>query len=167
MTGVQTCALPIWLRKSRHGRAQVGLLASSGAKRIKSHGVQVTGTLDIENWLLRLEDDIRSSAYLEHAATESQIHGLELDWTCVCWGADLRHDSASWQFKKLHGNAWMNEDNARNQILQLNKYHILLSRAREGMVVWVPPGDESDATRQPGFYDGTFEYLKACGIPEL
>ncbi len=156
-----------WLRKKREGQARVGLIASSGAKRIKCHGIELTNSLDLENWLLRLDDDLRSSSFLESAATATKVYGLELDWACVCWGADLRHDSAGWQFKKLRGTTWSNEDKPLDQILTLNKYHILLSRAREGQVIWIPPGEENDSTRLPRYYDDTAEYLKACGIPEL
>jgi len=100
-------------------------------------------------------------------ATEFHIQGLELDWTCVTWDADFRYSSAGWIHKSFRGNRWQNINSLDRQRYLKNAYRVLLTRARQGMVIVVPPGDANDPTRSPGYYDATFEYLKGVGVPEL
>lgn len=156
-----------WLRERQRGSRRVGLTASSGAGRIKAHGLGVKSQLDEVNWFLNPPDDVRSSFYLEDVATEFSIQGLELDWTCLCWGADLRFVSGSWEYKRFRGTRWQNVKQERTREYVLNKYRVLLTRAREGMVIWVPPGSRQDHTRLPEFYDSTADYLSQCGIREM
>ncbi|MDQ6756193.1 MAG: DUF2075 domain-containing protein, partial [Bacteroidota bacterium] len=108
-----------------------------------------------------------SSYYLEVTATEFAIQGLELDWAGVCWDCDLRRSSNDWQFKNFSGTTWSNVKQPKDRQYLLNKYRVLLTRAREGLIVWVPTGDKDDATRLPEFYDPIFEYLKCCGLTEI
>jgi DUF2075 family protein len=122
---------------------------------------------DPVQWFLNGKDDTRSSYYLEDAATEFQIQGLEVDWAVVTWDGDLRFKDSSWGFHDFRGAKWQNVKNAENQRYLKNAYRVLLTRARQGMVIFVPEGEERDHTRPPAFYDSTFQYLIDFGIPEL
>lgn len=156
-----------WLKERQRGTRRIGMIASSGERRLKPYGFDVTRKLDVENWFLNPKGDVRSSYALEDVATEFGIQGLELDWTCVCWGADLQRRQGKWVYRAFRGTKWQNvKDDQRRQYMQ-NKYRVLLTRAREGMVIWIPQGDAEDLTRSAEFYDSTAEYLLECGIPEL
>ena len=110
---------------------------------------------------------MRSSFYLEDPATEFDIQGLELDWVGVCWDGDFRAVNGHWNFHKFRGTDWQNVNSASQQIFLANAYRVLLTRARQGMVVYIPSGDHADPTRLPEFYDGTVNFLKACGLTLL
>jgi DUF2075 family protein len=103
---------------------------------------------------------------MEDAATEFQIQGLELDWICITWDGDLRSDSNTWLYHSFRGDGWMKIHKDQRKRYLLNAYRVLLTRARQGMVIFVPPGDPSDATRMPEFYDGTYQYLRGLGLME-
>jgi hypothetical protein len=156
-----------WLREQEKGTKRFGLIASSGALRLKPYGINVKEEVDEAMWFLNDETDIRSSYYLEIVATEYKIQGLELDWTCVCWDADLRRNKNEWDFKNFSGTEWNQTKNVAEQQFLLNTYRVLLTRAREGIIVFLPTGDEKDGTRLPEFYDPIFEYLKSCGMDEI
>ena len=119
------------------------------------------------HWFLNEKEDTRSSYYLEDAATEFQVQGLELDWACVTWDGDLRFAGSRWSYHDFRGDRWCNVANLDNQRYLCNAYRVLLTRARQGMVIFVPPGESTDPTRSPEFYDSTFNYLTELGIPEL
>lgn len=119
------------------------------------------------HWFLNEKEDTRSSYYLEDAATEFQVQGLELDWACVTWDGDLRFTGTDWSFHDFRGTKWCNIANTDNQRYLRNAYRVILTRARQGMVLFVPPGDPNDPTRSPKFYDNTFHYLTELGIPTL
>ena len=154
-----------WVRRQARGSEQYGLVASSSAQRLKPHAIDVRVKASPIQWFLGEANDTRSSYYLEDAATEFQVQGLELDWICVTWDADLRlRRPGSWQFKSFRGKRWENVNDANRQRYLLNAYRVLLTRARQGMVIFVPPGDVNDPTRAPEFYDGTFEYLQELGL---
>ncbi|MEA4811123.1 MAG: DNA/RNA helicase domain-containing protein [Anaerolineaceae bacterium] len=149
------------------GTERFGIVASSGAKRIRSVGVWVQSKIEAENWFLNGPEDVRSSYFLEDAATEFDIQGLELDWTIMCWDANLRFTKNHFDYYAFKGSKW-NSINIKESILYLkNSYRVLLTRARQGMVVFIPHGDASDKTRQSDFYDGTFRYLKDIGLREI
>ena len=156
-----------WLRKVARGTERYGLLASSGGYRLKPFGINVQIKIDVPNWLLNNKEDIRSSYFLEDVATEFDIQGLELDWTCVSWDADFRYVESSWQAKSFKGTSWQSVNDDRRKLYLKNTYRVLLTRARQGMVIFVPNGTEEDQTRKPGFYDGTYEYLKKIGFDEI
>lgn len=156
-----------WIRCRARGSERFGLLASSKAMRLKPHTVDVRIDVNPVHYFLNDRDDVRSSYYLEDAATEFQVQGLELDWTCVTWDADLRFDGKAWSYHDFRGSSWNNIRNVDNRNYLRNAYRVLLTRARQGMVVFVPPGSKNDPTRSPAFYDSTFEYLKGLGIPEI
>lgn len=156
-----------WIRSRARGTERFGLVASSKAQRLKPHAIDIRVDVDPVHWFLNDKDDTRSSYYLEDAATEFQVQGLELDWTCVTWDGDLRFDGARWSFHDFRGDRWTNIANVDNRRYLLNAYRVLLTRARQGMIIFVPPGDPRDPTRSPAFYDPTFQYLSELGIPEL
>ena len=140
-------------------------MASSGALRLRPHGIHIKSSIDPKNWFLNSKDDVRSSYCLEEAATEFDIQGLELDWTCVAWDADFRFHNENWIYKKFRGSIWQNvNDKTRRQYLK-NAYRVLLTRARQGMIIFIPEGNDEDLTRKCDFYDQTYNYLRAIGLP--
>ncbi len=152
-------------------KGRYGIIASSGARRLRPHGIIVQESPRVEEWFLNPINDIRSSNFLELAMTEFSIQGLELDWTCVCWDADLRVINNEWKYFEFKGTKWnkigiSEAAEVRKQYL-LNKYRVLLTRARVGMVIFIPEGNNEDETRKSELYDETFEYLKSCGIVVL
>lgn len=153
-----------WIRSHARGSERFGLVASSKALRLKPHAVDVRVTINPVHWFLNDDMDVRSSFYLEDPATEFQVQGLELDWVCVNWDADLRLTPSGWNYHSFIGNKWQSVRKDELKHYLLNAYRVLLTRARQGMVIFVPPGDSSDHTRPPSFYDHTFNYLKEIGI---
>jgi len=156
-----------WLRKQARGSERVGLVASSGASRLKPLGINVHEKIGATHWFLNGKDDVRSSHYLEDPATEFDIQGLELDWVGVCWDADFRSVDGKWAFHRFTGTKWQNMNDDNRRIYLTNAYRVLLTRARQGMVIYIPKGDSSDATRPPAFYDGTASFLLECGLTFL
>lgn len=156
-----------WLRANCSGSRRMGMVASSGARRIRPYGLDVKNEFEASNWFLNSKNDVRSSSFLEVAATEFGIQGLELDWVGLCWDADLRRTDGEWDFRNFSGTKWQNVSSKNDQTFILNTYRVLLTRAREGMVIWIPPGENGDETRLPEFYDTVFEYLKSCGLLEI
>ncbi len=167
-----------WLRKQARGTQQTGILVTKVAARFKPLAVHILAQ-DEDNavhWFLEDKTDIRSSNYLEDAATEIQVQGLELDYACVLWDADMRYENGAWNFYKFNGkNKWNPENNKENQKYMLNAYRVLLTRARQGIIICIPKGNSrltlegfpEDPTRLPEFYDGTYKYLKSLGIIEI
>jgi Schlafen group 3, DNA/RNA helicase domain len=156
-----------WIRSRARGTERYGLVASSKAMRLKPHAIDIRVSVDPVHYFLNERDDTRSSYYLEDAATEFQVQGLELDWVCVTWDGDFRFNGSGWDYHDFRGARWCNISNADNRVYLRNAYRVLLTRARQGMVVFVPPGDTNDPTRSPLFYDSTFNYLRELGIPEI
>jgi hypothetical protein len=156
-----------WVRRQARGKERYGLLASSKAMRLKPHAIEVRLAADPVHYFLSGPDDVRSSFYLEDCATEFQVQGLELDWACVTWDADLRHGPNGWSHHDFRGSRWTNVNSEENRRNLKNAYRVLLTRARQGMAIFVPPGSADDATRPPGFYEATFRYLTSLGLPEL
>ena len=172
-----------WLRRMTRGTQRSGVLVSKTAARFKPLAVDVLepGDENAVHWFLEDKNDIRSSNYLEDAATEIQVQGLELDYTCVLWDADMRCENGEWKYYYFNGKtAWREEtgrtDSSRERRkYMLNAYRVLLTRARIGMVICVPEGNRNktvdgfpeDATRLPEFYDGTYEYFKSIGLYEI
>jgi hypothetical protein len=156
-----------WVREHARGSEQYGLMASSQAMRLKSHAIDVRVSVNPIHWFLGDPPDTRSSYYLEDAATEFQVQGLEVDWACVTWDADLRLVDGGWRYHTFQSHSWKNINQGERQRYLLNAYRVLLTRARQGMAIFVPPGDHRDPTRLPKYYDGTFEYLRGIGVSEL
>ena len=155
-----------WLRDHASGTERYGIVVSSQAERLKPHAIDVKSPMNPIHWFLEGKEDVRSSFYLEDVATEFQIQGLELDWTCITWDADFRYSDSkhTWEHWSFLGNKWQHIKKLDRQIYQKNAYRVLLTRARQGMVIVVPEGDQNDATRKCGFYDSTYMYLKKIGF---
>lgn len=141
-------------------------MVSSQAVRLKPHAIDVRCPLDPIHWFLDEREDVRSSFYLEDAATEFHIQGLELDWVGVVWDGDLRYTKSGWSKHSFVGSRWNRIHNADRQKYLINAYRVLLTRARQGMIIVVPEGDERDPTRDPSFYDSTYEYLSSLGVAQ-
>ena len=162
-----------WLRAHARGSERFGLLASSKAERLKAISINVRYQPNFVHWFLEDDTDIRSSNCLEDTLTEFKVQGLEIDWACVAWDADLRLNKAQnkWEhFQLRSGTKWQNINKPENQSYQINAYRVLLTRARQGMVLVVPNGDNGvppDETRKPEWYDGIYNYLKEIGIKEI
>lgn len=160
-----------WLRQSTLGERRMGLLASSGAKRLRADGLgQVLSATDgqtIAHWYLNSPGDIRSSFALEVPANEYTSQGLEIDFACLCWGGDLIYKDDRWITRSLSGNRWTVLSDSAKRMFVLNSYRVLLSRAREGMVIWVPKGDVEDHTRSPSELDDVADCLLRAGVQRL
>lgn len=153
-----------WLKQQARGTERYGIVVSSQAERLKPYAIDVKTPMDPIHWFLDGKDDVRSSYYLEDVATEFHVQGLELDWACVTWDADFRYSDAGWQHKSFVGDKWNQIKKTERQMYQKNAYRVLLTRARQGMVIVVPEGDKEDPTRSPAFYDPTYEYLQHIGF---
>lgn len=160
-----------WLRAQRRAGERAGLLASSNALRLKPEGLHVKAPVDVCHWFLNGNDDVRASNALEDAATEFDVQGLELDWTGVAWDLNYRRTSSGWQARQFRGTIWQQISATESGIGRAdyvrNAYRVLLTRARQGMIIYVPRGDPTDATRPPAEYDAIADWLAACGIPAL
>lgn len=154
-----------WLKEMSKGTERIGIIASSGAKRLRSEGISVKEKISAADWFLNYDHDTRSSYYLEDIATEFDIQGLEIDYTCVAWDINMYYDE-EWKFQNFIGAKWTNMNESRQNYL-LNSYRVLLTRARQGMVIFIPEVDNSDWTRPKKLYDSTFEYFKSCGFDIL
>ena len=153
-----------WLKEKARGSERYGIVVSSQAQRLKPYAIDVKSPIDPVHWFLDGKEDVRSSYYLEDVATEFHVQGLELDWACVAWDGDFRYSPASWVYKSFKGSKWQNINKPDRRLYLKNAYRVLLTRARQGMVIVVPTGDTDDPTRLPEFYDDTFSYLKLIGF---
>ncbi len=156
-----------WLKNKKRGSERYGLLVSSQAQRLRPLSIDVRCKPDTVHWFLDDISDIRSSLFLEDAASEFDVQGLELDWTCVVWDGDLRREDNHWGNYAFIGNKWQNIRSEERKAFQINAYRVLLTRARQGMIICVPEGNSEDDTRKPQYYDETFDYLRRIGIPEI
>ncbi len=154
-----------WVRDHARASERVGLVASSAAHRLKPHAIDIRVAIDPVHWFLNGDGDPRSSMYLEDAATEFQVQGLELDWACVTWDADLRIAAGRWDYHSFVGSKWHRVRKADRRRYLKNAYRVLLTRARQGMAIFVPEGNREDPTRDPRYYDDTFRYLTGLGLP--
>jgi hypothetical protein len=153
-----------WLKEKARGTERYGIVVSSQAIRLKPYAIDVKSPMDPIHWFLDGKEDIRSSYYLEDVATEFQVQGLELDWACVTWDGDFRYSPEGWQCFSFVGSRWNNINKAERKLYLKNAYRVLLTRARQGMVIVVPEGDDEDHSRKKEYYDETWEYLKEIGI---
>ena len=156
-----------WLRDHARGTERYGIVVSSQAERLKPHAIDVKSPMDPIHWFLDGKEDVRSSYYLEDVATEFHVQGLELDWSCVTWDADFRYVNNDWEHWSFVGDHWNRIKKAERKKYLKNAYRVLLTRARQGMVIVVPEGDPKDPTRKPEYYDPTFEYLAGIGFERL
>ena len=156
-----------WIKEQCRGTTRYGLLASSGALRLKPEGIFVKNDIAVENWFLNGKNDVRSSYYLEDVVTEFDIQGLELDYSIIAWDANLRFINNEWYYYNFVGNRWTNINSEEKRNYLKNSYRVLLTRARQGMAIFVPYGDNQDNTRLSKYYDSIYNYLKSIGITEL
>ena len=156
-----------WVSANCFGSTRYGLLASSGALRLKPEGIFVKNEVSVANWFLNSKEDIRSSYAFEDVVTEFDIQGLELDYSVVAWDADFRFDGNVWTYNKFLGNTWKSINSREKRLYLKNTYRVLLTRARQGMAIFIPKGSDTDPTRKKKYYDGTYDYLKHIGIYEL
>ncbi|MBU2545286.1 DUF2075 domain-containing protein [Patescibacteria group bacterium] len=156
-----------WLEKQARGSERYGMVVSSQAERLKPHAIFVKSPMNPIHWFLDGKEDVRSSYYLEDVATEFDIQGLELDWSCVLWDADFRYTKDGWDYRSFVGSKWNYIKKIERQMYLKNAYRVLLTRARQGMVIVIPPGDLLDPTRNPDFYNPIFDYLQSIGFEEI
>lgn len=158
-----------WIKFNTRGYERSGIVVSKYAKRLRHFGVHVPSNddKDVESWFLNDSDDIRSSNFLEIASTEFDIQGLELDWVLCCWDGDLYYDGNNWIRRTFSGTKWNKINSDLISKYRINAYRVLLTRARQGMIIFVPEGDINDKTRLPEFYDGTYNLLKKIGFKEI
>ena len=155
------------LRQWARGSERIGLVASSNAIRLKPSGIFVKGEIDPTLWFLKGKSDIRSSHYLEDVATEFDVQGLEIDWVGVCWDANFRVEDGKWITYNFSGSKWQSVHDLEKQKYIANSYRVLLTRGRQGIVIFVPDGNDADPTRKKTFYDQTYDFLTICGIGEI
>jgi hypothetical protein len=153
-----------WLKAQARGSERYGIVVSSQAERLKPHAIDVKSPVDPIHWFLDGKEDVRSSYYLEDVVTEFQVQGLEVDWACITWDADFRYANNSWEHYSFVGHRWNRIKKPERQKYLKNAYRVLLTRARQGMVIVVPSGYQEDPTRKPEFYDPIFQYLQEMGF---
>jgi hypothetical protein rflaF_02403 len=172
-----------WFHDKVRGTERTGVLVTKESARFKPLAIHIlpSGDENAVHWFLDDKSDVRSSNYLEDAATEIQVQGLELDYTCLLWDADMRYENGEWRFYRFNGQTkWVEQTGgteSKQELMKymLNAYRVLLTRARAGMVICVPEGNPNknvsgfweDSTRLPEYYDGTYQYLKSLGIEEI
>ena len=156
-----------WLRNQARGSERYGVVVSSSAERLRPDAIHVKAEMNPIHWFLAGKEDVRSSYYMEDVATEFSIQGLELDWACVTWDGDFRYSEKGWGHFSFVGHKWHHVRKPERQTYLKNAYRVLLTRARQGMVIVVPPGDPEDPTRAPQFYNPTYAYLKSIGLQEV
>jgi hypothetical protein len=156
-----------WLKLRARGTERYGIVVSSQALRLKPHAIDVRAPVDPIHWFLDGKEDVRSSYFLEDVATEFHVQGLELDWGCIVWDGDFRYDQTGWQHYSFVGDRWNHVRKADRKLYMKNAYRVLLTRARQGMVIVVPQGDSNDPTRLPEFYDETYAYLRRIGLATI
>jgi DUF2075 family protein len=156
-----------WLKEKARGSERYGIVVSSQAQRLKPYAIDVKSPMNPIHWFLNGKDDVRSSYFLEDVATEFHVQGLELDWACIAWDGDLRYANDGWKTYEFRGSKWLNIKKEERKQYLINAYRVLLTRARQGMIIVVPDGNSEDSTRKPEYYDATFNYLKSLGIPVI
>jgi Uncharacterized conserved protein (DUF2075) len=153
-----------WLRKCAKGTERVGMVGSSGGRRLRPLGIDVKNEIVAEEWFLNGSDDVRSSYYLETVATEFDIQGLEIDYVCLAWDINFYYKSNKWNYQNFSGTSWKEIHGELEKSYLRNAYRVLMTRARQGLIIFVPNGDVNDKTRPNLLYDNTYEFLVSCGF---
>lgn len=156
-----------WLRAKAKGSERIGIVASSGGRRLRPLGLDVKNEISAPNWFLNNSDDVRSSNYLEEVATEFDIQGLEIDFVCLAWDINYYFKGGKWNYQNFEGTTWRQMHNPNDRTYLQNTYRVLLTRARQGLIIFVPNGDDLDHTRPRELYDQTYNYFQSCGITEI
>jgi hypothetical protein len=156
-----------WLRTKAKGSERIGLVGSSGGRRLRPLGIDVKNEISAPYWFLNNSDDIRSSYFLEEVATEFDIQGLEIDWVCLAWDINYYFNEGKWNCQNFSGTKWQNIHNENDKTYLQNAYRVLLTRARQGIIIYIPEGDDLDQTRPKELYNNTYNYFKTCGIETI
>ena len=156
-----------WVKDVSLGTERYGIVASSGAKRLRADGVIVPKDIEVEKWFLNGKDDVNSSYFMEVAVSEFKIQGLEIDYAVVAWEGDFRFVNGEFTYNSFSGSSWSKVNKKIDQDYLKNSYRVLLTRSRQGFIIYVPKGSDEDITRNPAFYDETYEYLKSIGVVEI
>ena len=156
-----------WVKSISRGNERYGLLASSEGKRLRGEGIWVPSDINHVGWFLNGKDNVDSSYYLEIAASEFKVQGLEIDYALLAWDADYRYENGQFGCYRFRGAIWNHINTESKKRYLKNAYRVLLTRARQGLVIFIPRGDPKDATRLPEMYDGTYEYFKRIGVKEM
>ncbi len=156
-----------WLRSKALGTERIGMVASSGGRRLRAVGIHVKNEIDAPNWFLNTADDVRSSYFLEEVATEFDIQGLEIDYVCLAWDINMYFENGTWVYKNFIGAKWNTIRNDATQSYLKNAYRVLMTRARQGLIIYLPLGSDNDETRPEKIYNQNYEYFKSLGFPEI
>ena len=156
-----------WLRKNRKGTERIGLVGSSGGKRLRALGIDVKNEIKAEDWFLNDAQDVRSSHYLELVATEFDIQGLEIDYVCLAWDINFYFQSGKWNYQNFEGANWKSINKEVDRSYLRNAYRVLMTRARQGLIIFIPHGDSLDQTRPNDLYESTYHFLSSCGIQSI
>jgi Uncharacterized conserved protein (DUF2075) len=153
-----------WLRKNKKGTERIGLVGSSGGRRLRPLGIDVKNEITAEDWFLNDATDVRSSNYLELVATEFDIQGLEIDYVCLAWDINFYYNNGKWNYQSFEGTKWKSINSEIDKSYLRNAYRVLMTRARQGLIIFLPYGDNLDPTRPKELYDSTYKFLVECGI---
>ncbi|MCH6201988.1 DUF2075 domain-containing protein [Aquiflexum sp. LQ15W] len=156
-----------WLRKNAKGSERIGLVGSSGGRRLRPLGIDVKNEITAEDWFLNDSSDVRSSHYLELVATEFDIQGLEIDYVCLAWDINFYFKNDEWNYQSFEGTKWKGINSEIDKSYLRNAYRVLMTRARQGLIIYIPFGDDLDHTRPKELYDSTFNFFKECGIQSI
>ncbi|TBH74800.1 DUF2075 domain-containing protein [Aquirufa nivalisilvae] len=156
-----------WLRKNAKGTERIGIIGSSGGRRLRPLGIDVKNEITAEDWFLNDARDVRSSQYLELVATEFDIQGLEIDYVCLAWDINFYFKNGEWNYQSFEGTKWKGIVNEINKSYIRNSYRVLMTRARQGLIIFIPNGDQLDQTRPVDLYDSTYQFLSSCGIKTI
>ena len=155
------------MRTKAKGSERIGLVGSSGGRRLRPLGIDVKNEISAPNWFLNNSDDIRYSYFLEVVATEFDIQGLEIDYVCLAWDINYYFKDDKWNCQNFSGTKWKNVYNENDKTYLKNAYKVLLTRARQGLIIFIPEGNNLDHTRPKELYDETYNYFKSCGIETI
>lgn len=156
-----------WLRKNKKGTERIGLVGSSGGRRLRPLGIDVKNEITAEDWFLNDATDVRSSHYLELVATEFDIQGLEIDYVCLAWDINFYFNEGVWNYQSFEGTRWKSINSEIDKSYLRNAYRVLMTRARQGLIIFIPYGDNLDPTRPKELYDSTYNFLSSCGIQTI
>lgn len=156
-----------WLRKNKKGTERIGLVGSSGGRRLRPLGIDVKNEITAEDWFLNDSTDVRSSHYLELVATEFDIQGLEIDYVCLAWDINFYFNNYEWNYQSFEGTKWKAINSEIDKSYLRNAYRVLMTRARQGLIIFIPHGDNLDPTRPTELYDNTYKFLSSCGIQTI
>ena len=156
-----------WLRKNKKGTERIGLVGSSGGRRLRPLGIDVKNEITAEDWFLNDASDVRSSHYLELVATEFDIQGLEIDYVCLGWDINFYFNNNEWNYQSFEGTKWKAINSEIDKSYLRNAYRVLMTRARQGLIIFIPQGDNLDPSRPTELYDNTYKFLSSCGIQTI